>query len=168
MSKTKTKEEHLQLIGKACHLLDSLTRLLRDIDFFERASGRFAELLNAQLNDLKHLFEDITGASLDSYPGFDTIFGRATEKFNRQQRLSREEYYLLVASRVISYTGPDGWDGYGRFDMHFYQDDKIRGYIDPESQPDSVGKKVRIHELRPEQKKYFSEHAPDIYQRFRK
>jgi len=171
MSTIKTKKDQLLLVRKGRQLLEkTLARLQEDNSVVE---GDHLRRYTESLNDLRQLFECITDALVDSYPGF----GSALEKFNRHQRLSREEFYLLTAARIITHLAPGDWDCYNGFDMHFYGDDERRGYINSDFPISRIGEKavlawgispdwVKIKALSPEQKKYFSEHEPEIYQRF--
>jgi hypothetical protein len=173
MSTIKTKDDQLQLYKEGRQRLEViLSRLQEGSSVVEGdPQRRYAE----SLNELRQLFERITDALVDSYPGF----GAALEKFNSHRRLSREEFYLLTAANILTHLASDIWDCYHGFNMHFYEDDERRGYINPDIPKSRVGEKrvvswgispdeVRIEALSAEQKKYFSEHVPEVYQRFRK
>lgn len=104
------------------------------------------------------------------------------------RRLSREEYYLLVAHGVFhipSKTGlGEAYDDYMHF---FYEDDEQKGYIVPSNHPPpepvenedgswTIGLRLRIGIvpedvrrscLRDEQDKFFKNFLPTLYSRFR-
>jgi len=132
----------------------------------------FENILN-KIKELEKIFEeDMHKALNDAFFGFNS----AIEKFNLNQHLSYEEYHLLAAANILFFKGPPEDTEFGRFDLTWYQDEDIFGYIDlfvSSHEPGEIRplwgiepESVKLNALRPDQHKYFKKFYPEVYKRF--
>ena len=94
------------------------------------------------------------------------------------RRLSREEYFVLLAQGVALGSHKDlglsKLDDYEVFDMFFYEDDERLGYINPSppgtaTLPNDVHpEEISFDRLRPEQRVFFDKHLPAVGKRFKR
>jgi hypothetical protein len=110
------------------------------------------------------------------------------QKWLSGQKLTREEFYLLVAQGVWTISGSDEEDEYEEFAHFLYEDDERRGYINPSERPNAppvqkdggarvqkvhlkigiMPEDVRTSFLSPAQLDFFKKFRPELFSRFRK
>jgi len=109
-------------------------------------------------------------------------------KLAKGVRLTKVEFYLLLAQDILTMPGVSGKTQYEEFMCYYYQDEERKGYIVFDA-PLPTGKKekkygketiklrlgyevepedVCVSKLTNEQKRYFEKHAPNLFARFRK
>lgn len=167
-------DEPSQLADRGHQLVEALRESIQGID------AHMLVELHQIIEDLVRLARALKGA--------DQEISNAARKIQMGQRLSRREFYLLRAEKILTFTDTDARDSYDRMDLLFYEDDNVHGYIDilapvpqkevslKEKKSEKVRiplmehlapEKVQIPFLRQEQKKYFMETHLELYRRFR-
>jgi len=161
-------------LEEARNLLMFLKSELEKIDHDLVNQNSLFESIQKKIKELEKIFEkDMHSALNDAFFGYKS----AIEKFNRNHRLSYEEYHLLAADNIQFFKGPNEDTEYGRLDLIWYQDEDIFGYINLFVPPPDPGKvrpllwgiepeKVRLKALRPDQHMYFKKFYPEVYKRF--
>ena len=140
-------------------------------------------------NDLSQLFQELAG-KLEVIQNRCFQLGESylspTRKYFSGQRVTEQEFHLLLAQRILHWKG-GGMNEYEKFVLLHYEGETQQGYINissrPPEPPKKIGNKrvktvglswgiapeeVQIKYLRDEQTKYFKEHMPEIYARFKK
>jgi hypothetical protein len=109
-----------------------------------------------------------------------SLWGDPVERFIKGFLLSREEYYLLAACGLVSYTcksaGLCDYDDYDILVQFHYEDDERCCYINPTLEPRVPGfismrigvapEEISWHRLRSDQRAFFEQKLPEIAARF--
>lgn len=100
------------------------------------------------------------------------LWNKTLQKFLRGKKLERAEFYLCMSAELFTFPKDD----YEKFQMLFYEDDVLCGYINPQRLPERRGvlqlkwgippERVRVSFLSPSQKQFFKDYDPNTWQRF--
>jgi hypothetical protein len=101
------------------------------------------------------------------------MWEKTLENLIQGKKLERGEFYLFMSAEIFAFP-EDDWE---KFQMLLYEDDQVRGYINPQRVPSHSGvlrignfgiqpENVRISFLSPAQQEFFKDHAPDVWLRF--
>jgi len=130
---------------------------------------------------VERLTQGLAGIGSAANEAFEHILRWPAVKFKRGQKLTRTEYYHLVAAGVFEQGGAkvlglSPYDDYEAFSFLFYEDEKRIAYINP-GQPHHSERRARLgippeearlDALRPEQREFFKKHLPETYERFKR
>lgn len=150
--------------------LEELRRLARSRTTSAAEDGERQQELLTRINEVTEIVIRLK----------DALHTRPREKFRLGARLTEEEFYLCRLAGV-------GFTWAGRlalgaahdaeaFDHHFYEDDNVAGYINPDK-VDPAGvvsmlglapEDVRVEALRLPQRYFWERYAPDVFARFRR
>ena len=102
------------------------------------------------------------------------------DKWLTGQQLTREEFYLLAAQGILKIPSETGSEeAYEEFTNDLYEDNELRGYINPSERPELNGgwtprlkigivpEDVRKSFLSAHQKAFFRKFKPILFSRFR-
>ena len=139
----------------------------------------FLTILDQELSDIAQTSDDLRWY----------FCRKPLEKWHTGQQLTREEFYLLAAQGIIVIPSETGsLEAYEEFAYYLYEDNELRGYINPSERPNPspvptgnggstqevhlrigiVPEEVRVSFLRTEQLNFFRNFKPELFSRFRK
>jgi len=163
---------------QAVRSLDSVTRenligIISDPRKTTISSTLFFEHLEKNLEIIERQSQDL----------FSQLFKVPLEKFLMGVKLSREEFYFLMAMNIglpiitAEMLDLSSWNDFEFFSMFHYENEQIRCYINPGTKDEPGIKKTGLQfgrfpeeldlgGLRLDQQEFFMKNLPDLYIRF--
>ena len=174
----KSAEDWIAEFNQICQDID---QMVVDVDAKRR------EVPSEVFQELHYRLYEIlqTAKNLRGY-----FCSNAAIKWVTGQRLTKEEYYLLAAQGILKIPSESGLkEAYEEYSYYHYEDNKIKGYINPSEKPvpsrvpnengllgsrqghlkvGIVPEDVNTSFLRQDQKEFFEKFHPDLFSRFKR
>ena len=134
--------------------------------------------------DLKPIIERLTERLAHMHSAakevFDHLSFRPAYKLAYGEKLTRTEYYLLVAAGIFNVGHSKAlclspYDDYEAFSFLHYKDESVTAYMNPGKRlgegsifSEIPPEEARLDKLSPEQREFFKKSLPKVYERFKR